>query len=197
MDAFESVIAMLLRSGGLEDGSEKYWTITGFKVNLSREEKRSIGRATTPRWEIDVVAYNARKNEVLAVECKSFLNSGGVMFCEGRFKAPKRYKLFAEEKTRQVVLNALKAQLVDSGLCRENPSVRLCLAVGKLGAKCDRDGLCKHLLQECDGKLLDSEWINDRILALPGSQYENEVAHVAVKLYHRAKTGTSNRRGKM
>ena len=195
MDAFESVIAMLLRNG-LGDGSEKYWTITGFKVDLTKDEKKSIGRATTPRWEIDVVAYNARKNEVLAVECKSFLNSGGVMFCEGGFKAPKRYKLFVETKTREVVLNALAAQLLKAGLCRDSPTVRLCLAVGKFGENCDRDGLRKHLATECNGRLLDDEWIHARMLDIPNSQYENEVAHVAVKLYHRAKVGPRSPRGK-
>lgn len=184
MDAFESVIAMLLRSGSV-DSAEKYWTITGFKVNLAPEEKRAIGRATTPRWEIDVVAYNAQKNEVLAIECKSFLNSGGVMFCDGNFKAPRRYKLFTEEKVRKTVLDALEKQLVDSGLCRKNPNVRLCLAVGKFGGKCDRPGLKEFLQRKVNGYLLDEDWIGDRIRDLPKSRYENEVAHVAVKLYQR------------
>jgi hypothetical protein len=185
MDAFESVIAMLLRNG-LADSAEKYWTITGFKVNLTPEEKRAIGRATTPRWEIDVVAYNAQKNEVLAVECKSFLNSAGVTFRDGGFQAPKRYKLFAEKDTRKVILAALMRQLAEAGLCRKSPTVRLCLAVGKIGSKCDRAGLCKHLREECGGELFDDEWIRERILALPESKYENEVAHIAVKLYQRA-----------
>lgn len=184
MDAFESVIAMLLRNGA-DDGAEKYWTITGFKINLTKEEKRAIGRATTPRWEIDVVAYNAEKNEVLAVECKSFLNSGGVMFCNGNFKAPRRYKLFTEEKVRKTVLDALEKQLVKSGLCRKNPNVRLCLAVGKFGGKCDRLGLEEFLRCNVNGYLLDEDWIGNRIRALPESRYENEVAHVAVKLYQR------------
>jgi hypothetical protein len=193
VDAFESIIALLLRSGSKDD-PERYWTITGFKVNLTSEEKRLIGRSTTPRWEIDVVAYNAKRNEVLAIECKSFLNSRGVMFCEGGFKAPKRFKLFADKKARIVVLKALKAQLVEAGLCREEPSMRLCLAVGKIGAKCDRKGLAEFLEHQCQGKLFDSDWIDRRIAALATSQYENEVAHVAVKLYQRAIDGEKSQR---
>jgi len=66
MDAFESVIALLLRQEG-------YWVIPSFKVEITREEKRKIGRPSSPRWEIDLVAYQGATNEVLAVECKSYL----------------------------------------------------------------------------------------------------------------------------
>jgi hypothetical protein len=52
MDAFESVIAMLLRREG-------YWIHPSFKVELTKEEKRQVGKHSTPRWEIDLIAYNA------------------------------------------------------------------------------------------------------------------------------------------
>jgi len=65
MDAFESLVAMLLRHDG-------YWTIPSFKVNLTKEEKRAIGRHSSPRWELDLIAYKGSTNEILAVECKSF-----------------------------------------------------------------------------------------------------------------------------
>ena len=79
MDAFESVVAMLLKRDG-------YWTTTGFKVELSKAERRAIGKHSAPRWEIDVLAYKASINELLVVECKSFLNSTGVVFREGAFE---------------------------------------------------------------------------------------------------------------
>jgi hypothetical protein len=47
MDAFESLIATLLRRDG-------YWVETSVKVSLMPEEKHAIGRQSSPRWEIDV-----------------------------------------------------------------------------------------------------------------------------------------------
>ena len=71
MDAFESVIAGILQRQG-------FWTLTSFKVELTKAEKRTIGRPSSPRWELDVVAYRGRDNELRIVECKSFLDSIGV-----------------------------------------------------------------------------------------------------------------------
>jgi hypothetical protein len=50
MDAFESLIAMLLRHEG-------YWTTPSFKIELTKKEKVSIGKASSPRWELDLIAY--------------------------------------------------------------------------------------------------------------------------------------------
>ena len=71
MDAFETVVASILQRQG-------YWTLTSVKVELTKAEKVKIGRHSSPRWELDVVAYRGKGNEVLAVECKSFLDSPGV-----------------------------------------------------------------------------------------------------------------------
>jgi len=50
MNAFEALIALLLRRQG-------YWVQTSFKVKLTKAEKRRIGRPSSPRWELDLVAY--------------------------------------------------------------------------------------------------------------------------------------------
>ncbi len=103
MQAFEKLAADLLWREG-------YWTTTAYKVDLTREEKRAIGRPTTPRWEIDVVAYNSAANEVIAVECKSYLDSVGVRmahFTGQRDRFAARFKLFNEPETRKVVLRRL------------------------------------------------------------------------------------------
>jgi hypothetical protein len=42
MDAFENLVAMLLRRDG-------YWTATSVKVELTKDEKRAIGRVSSPR----------------------------------------------------------------------------------------------------------------------------------------------------
>jgi hypothetical protein len=71
MDSFENLMAILLEREG-------YWVTTSFKVDLTKSEKIKIGKPTTPRWELDLIAYKAGPNELLIVECKSFLNSIGV-----------------------------------------------------------------------------------------------------------------------
>src|SRR3990167_7524540 len=71
MDSFETLVGSLLEKDG-------FWVRTSVKVELTPEEKRKIGRPSSPRWELDLVAYKAKSNELLVVECKSFLDSPGV-----------------------------------------------------------------------------------------------------------------------
>lgn len=71
MDAFEDLVGMLLERKG-------YWIRSGVKVELSKEEKRQIGRPSSPRWELDIVAYKGSGNSLLVVECKNLIiGSGG------------------------------------------------------------------------------------------------------------------------
>ena len=71
MDSFESIVRTIFESKG-------YWVKTSFKVKLTKEEKRKIGRPTSPRWELDVVAYKGGSKEILVIECKSYLDGLGV-----------------------------------------------------------------------------------------------------------------------
>ncbi len=71
MDAFESLVSEILRFKG-------YWVKTSLRINLTKDEKRRIGRPSNPRWELDVVAYGGKRNELLVVECKSYIDSRGV-----------------------------------------------------------------------------------------------------------------------
>lgn len=144
---------MLLRHHG-------YWTTPSFKVELTKAEKRRIGRATTPRWELDLVAYRGSSNEVLAVECKSFLDSTGVVFRNGKFEPERRYKLFTDKTLRNIVLRRLAVQLQQTGACAPSPTVTLCLAAGKLASKTDRQGLHERFNSK-GWKLFDSQWIRD------------------------------------
>jgi hypothetical protein len=71
MDAFEQLVSEILWMGG-------DWVRTSVKVELTKEEKRLIGRRSSPRWEFDIVAYNGRDNLLRVVECKSYIDSIGV-----------------------------------------------------------------------------------------------------------------------
>lgn len=179
MDAFESVIALLLRQEG-------YWVIPSFKVEITREEKRKIGRPSSPRWEIDLVAYQGATNEVLAVECKSFLDSRGVIFYDGSLQPPERFKLFSDSTLREVVLVRLSQQLVSLKFCPPNHIVHLALATGKIASTTDKNELLQYFSQH-DWKLFDDDWVQEKLKNLKLSRYENDPVYVAAKLALREK----------
>src|SRR5688572_10917612 len=111
MDAFEQLAAELLFADG-------WWVQTSVKVHLTKEEKKLVGRQSSPRWELDVVAYKGVSNEILVVECKSFLDSRGVQWCELQDgHSSTRYKLFREPVLRETVLARLATQMVAEGRC--------------------------------------------------------------------------------
>jgi len=64
MDAFEQVVSEILWMSG-------FWVRTSVKVELTKEEKRLIGRHSSPRWELDIVGYSGRENLLRVVEFKS------------------------------------------------------------------------------------------------------------------------------
>lgn len=174
MDAFESLVSMLLRHQG-------YWTTSSFKVELKKEEKVQIGRPSSPRWELDLIAYKGSTNEVLAVECKSLLDSPGVMFRNGRFEPENRYKLFNNAVLRRVVLVRLVTQLRGTGACAGSPKVTLCLAIGKTASKTDQEGLKTHF-DSNRWRLFDAEWVKNQLLLASKRGYENDVAFIVSKL---------------
>lgn len=183
MDAFEAVIAAILQRKG-------YWTLTSVKVELTKDEKRAIGRPSSPRWELDIVAYRARDNEVRVVECKSYLDSPGVdpaVFTGKKPAGEGRYKLFCDETLRSVVLSRLEKQLVAAGSCRPNPKVVLALAAGRIAGN-EKDLEAAFKKQGWD--LMGPAEIRRELEALRDSGYENSVAAVVAKLLLRqGKTG--------
>jgi hypothetical protein len=168
---------MLLRHEG-------YWVSTSFKVKLTKADKKCIGTATMPRLELDLVAYKGGTNELLVVECKSFLDSPGVRYrgFDGSSKRyAKRYKLFNIKAMRDIVLDRLKEELVQLGACRPSPTVRLALAAGKIVSNEDRVKLHK-LFQKNDWVLLDENWLTTGLAQAAKKGYENDVACVVSKL---------------
>lgn len=175
MDAFETVVSAILQRQG-------YWTLTSVKVELTKAEKREIGRHSSPRWELDVVAYRGSDNELKVVECKSFLDSPGVecgAFNGSNKDAEKRYKLFCENKLRKVVFHRLEQQLVSGGFCAKNPKIQLCLAAGKIRG--DETWLQSHF-EKKGWLLLGPKYIRTELEKLRDSGYENNVAAVVTKL---------------
>jgi hypothetical protein len=174
MDAFENLIATLFE----RDGN---WTQTSVKVNLTKQEKVAIGRKTSPRWEIDVVAYDASKNHIKVIECKSYFDSRGVgidAFDGSNPTRSNRYKLFNDDVLRGVVFNRLKIQFTDLGRCRANPRVTLALAAGRIhGSGNDLHAYFK----EREWDLFGPRWLRGQLQTLSDSGYENSMAAIVAK----------------
>jgi hypothetical protein len=182
MDAFEQVVAEILWREG-------FWVRTSFKVELTKEDKRAIELPSSPRWELDVVAYRARVNHLKVVECKSYLDSPGVKlhgFDNSNEKAASRFKLFNKPALRRVVFDRLRLQLAESGACLPDSSVTLCLACGRIATNADRDGLRKHFAEQ-GWELWDEAWLRDRLNYMASGGYENQVSAVVAKLLLRGK----------
>jgi hypothetical protein len=105
------------------------------------------------------------------------------VFRNGKFEREIRYKLFSDTTLRNVVLGRLAAQLVETGACKPNPKVRLCLAAGKIAHKTDRNGLVAHFCdQKPEWQLFDPEWIRERLILASKRGYEIDLAFVVSKL---------------
>jgi hypothetical protein len=182
MDAFEQLVSEILWMEG-------YWVRTSVKVELTKDEKRQIGRPSSPRWELDIVAYRGRDNLLRIIECKSYLDSRGVVlraFDGTDEKSAERYKLFADEQLRRVVFNRLRLQFAESGACSPDAGVKLCLACGRIASDADRAGL-HQLFAEKGWELWDEPWLRARLKRMSDQGYENQVSAVVAKLLLRGK----------
>jgi hypothetical protein len=182
VDAFEQLVSEILWMEG-------YWVRTSVKVELTKEEKKKIGRPSSPRWELDIVAYCGRDNLLRVVECKSYLDSRGVAlraFNGNDERFAERFKLFGDEQLRNVVFGRLCKQFATSGACRPDPAVKLCLACGRIASGADREGLHKHFTER-GWELWDEPWLRQRLQAMSERGYENQVSAVVAKLLLRDK----------
>ena len=178
MNAFEQIIAGLLKQEG-------YWTIIDYKVDLPKAKKAELGKPSMPRPEIDVLAYKAVTNTLLWVECKSYLDSGGVKlsyFTDPASVNSARYKVFTWQKYREVVTEELIIQTTKCGLVRQNPKIKYCLATGRIATKKDRLGIHEHY-QKNEWILFDEELIKARLAKFAEIGYEDDVAILVAKLF--------------
>jgi len=189
MDSFETLVGSLFEKDG-------YWIRTSFKVGLTKDEKRRIGRPSSPRWELDLIAYKAGSNELLVIECKSYLDSTGV-HARGLNGSDStdatKYKLFNDANLRGIVLGRLVKQLVTSGTCASSPVVKLCLVAGKVASEVDRASI-RTLFDRKGWGFYDDAWLRDKLVTVSGSGYENEVASVVAKLLLRKPSTLNNHR---
>ncbi len=176
MDYFESICKMLLEDDG-------FWVRQSYKVELTKEEKKLLGKPSLPRPEIDLLAFNHRENEVLIIEVKSYFDSKGVKLgdLEKTYDLPEgRYSLFTCEKYSQIVQEKVKDDLVREGLIPEEIKIKLGLIFGKVIAS-DAEKI-KYFCQEKNWFYWSPEDIRKRVQSLASKGYENEPSIITAKI---------------
>jgi hypothetical protein len=183
MGTFQQLVGIILERKG-------YWVWSGFKVGFSKAEKRAIDRPSSPRWELDIIAYKGASNELLVVECKSYLDPKGVTFksFDPHDKTSNRYKLFIEPRLRQTVFRRLTSQLVRDSSGGPLPAIKLCLAAGKTATEQDHRCLTDRFQKE-GWRLWDDDWIRNALKEMSESGYEHDTSAVVAKLLLRQRSG--------
>lgn len=177
MDAFETIVATLVRRKG-------YWATVNLKIDLKElltdSERAEAELSSCRRWEFDIVAFKATTNEVLVIECKSFLNSKGVRMADGKLQRETTYKLFNSKKKRDGVLKALGSHLLQNDMCRESPKIRLVLAAGKIQDRSRRS--VGEYAKSGGWELWNEQYIHKMLSEAATDRYENDVAILTAKL---------------
>lgn len=182
MNAFESLAALLFERNG-------YWTISNYKVDLPKHVKKAVGRASAPRWDIDLLAYNVRDKVLLVIECKAYLDSNGVQYndlVQGD-KGSDRYKLFTDHKLRKEVFAVIASQLKSMGMIVESSKMKLCLLAAKIRPT-DYHQIHEHFYQH-EWELFDGNWIRHQLKLLSNESFSDNLPSVVSKLLLRASEG--------
>jgi len=178
MDHFESIISTLLEA-------EHYWVRRSFKITVTKEEKVQVGKRSIPRPEIDLLALHFSKNEAIAFEAKSFLDSPGVRLADLQKEyeiQEGRYKLFTSRTYRTFVLSKLLQNLVAHGMANSDTKVTLGLAAGKVYQK--QSEPMREFMTERGWVFWSPEDIKGKIEALadPKFGYQNDPAIITAKI---------------
>jgi hypothetical protein len=179
MELFEGIIKTLLEHEG-------YWVRQSFKVNLTKEEKRAIGKHSIPRPEIDLLVFNPVKNEIVVLEAKSYFDSPGVKVAElfQQHDIPEgRYKLFTCENYRRIVFARLKENLKERNLAESDVSLRLGLVAGNVYQN-KSDEIAQQFTK--NGWFFWSpEMVKEKVNSLAKMRYENNTAIITAKILMR------------
>jgi hypothetical protein len=176
MDYFESICKILLEE-------EKYWVRQSYKVELNKKQKLELGKPSLPRPEIDLLAFNFAKNELILFEVKSFFDSQGVKLSdlEKIHELPDgRYKLVTCGKYRRIIEENVKAELVKDGLVPEKIEVKLGLIFGKVRAS-DAEKI-KSFCSEKNWFYWSPEDVQNKVKNLASKGYENEPSVITAKI---------------
>jgi hypothetical protein len=179
MELFEGIIKTLLEHEG-------YWVRQSFKVNLTKEEKRAIGKHSIPRPEIDLLAFKPGTNSMIVLEAKSYFDSPGVKISEllEHHEIPEgRYKLFTCENYRNIVFSRLIKDLVHYGLAESDINLQLGLVAGNVYQN-KSDDIAEYF-DSNEWFFWSPETVKHKVNALAELGYENNTAIITAKILMR------------
>ena len=99
-------------------------------------------------------------------------------------KGANKYKMFNDSKLRKVTFRRMSIQLVESGLCQPDPTIRLCLAAGKVAKNTNREELARYF-DEQGWVFYSDDLVKDKLVKLSEIGYENNVSIVTPKILSR------------
>jgi len=176
MDHFETIVCDLLEASG-------YRVRRSFKFEMTKKEKRRVGRHSMPRPEIDILAYKKGSEEILVIEAKPFLDSPGVSIdhlIETHDRPSGRYKLFTCQNYREVVMQRLRMQLMVCGMASPRTTLKLGLAAGKVHR--GESSAVRELMDSKDWYFLSPEDIKEQVTRFSQRGYENNPAIITAKI---------------
>jgi hypothetical protein len=179
MDYFEGIVRTALEADG-------YWVRSSFKVNLSKDEKRAVGKHSMPRPEIDLLAFRPTEKLVVALEAKSYLDSPGVHLehLRAEHAVPEgRYKLVTCKKYRETVLTRLRLDLSERGMLGDDGRVVLGLVAGNVYR--NREAEVRTFMESKGWFFWGPSDIRAKVRALADTAYENDPAVLTAKLLAR------------
>lgn len=176
MNAFENIISQYLEEEG-------YWVRQSVKVDIMKEDKRKIGLPSMPRPEIDLVALNVKKNELLLIEAKSYLDSPGVRYsgvAGEDARDAKRFRLFVDDKYRKIVSKRLGEAFLKKGLINKTTKVNYALAAGNIYS--DDEERISDYFSKREWRLFTPGDIKDKIRELSKKGWEDNLVTMTAKL---------------
>lgn len=139
-----------------------------------------------PRPELDVVCWKPSKNELLIVECKSYLDSTGVRaeHFHGEEVKDDAYKILNRTALRELVVRALIRQLRGEGLLiGDAPVVRFILVAGKIYS--DHEQPIRSIFERNGWTLITPRELAAGIRKFASRGYENDVITIVTKILER------------
>ncbi len=179
LDSFEIIVSELLE----EDG---YWVRCLEKINLTKEEKRKLGKPSMPRPEIDIIALSLSQNTIYLLEVKSFLDSNGVNFEDVVAKGDifeGRYKLLTSEVYRNSIRQRLQLDWISKGIINSETIISFGLVAGNVYKKREKE--LEAYFQSKDWFFWGPSQIKERILNLSNKGYENNIMVITSKILSR------------
>ncbi len=131
MNAFEHIVELYLQE-------KNYWTRHSVKVELTKADRAKLKLPTTPRAEIDLVAYNPVSDVLVLIEVKSYFDNPGLTIGElnGTDKNnANRCKLLNNKLFQKVVTDRLVEDFLNRKLIKKSTEIKYALAVGKVQQK--------------------------------------------------------------